>query len=161
MTSRRVTADGSTDRVPRGIEGKLVVFPAPDAASIDRPTHLLVTQREHRSRVRLGRKDDWIERHADHIEYAANFSFRVVDEFLVHHADGAQVELFDRGRGTYTALMAARLAEARAMGKDAAVLQGDRKTSAPICVKLGFREVCSVDFYAWSPTPGAKLGLMH
>ena len=57
--------------------------------------------------------------------------------------------------------MAARLAEARAMGKDAAVLQGDRKTSAPICVKLGFREVCSVDFYAWSPTPGAKPGLMH
>ena len=66
-----------------------------------------------------------------------------------------------RGRGTYTALMAARLAAARAMGKDAAVLQGDRKTSAPICVKLGFQEVCSVDFYAWSPTPGAKPGLMH
>ncbi len=60
-----------------------------------------------------------------------------------------------RGHGTYTALMAARLADARAMGKDAAVLQGDRKTSAPICVKLGFREICSVDFYAWSPTPGA------
>ena len=66
-----------------------------------------------------------------------------------------------RGHGTYTALLAARLAEARAMGKDAAVLQGDRKTSAPICVKLGFREVCSVDFYAWSPTVGANLGLMH
>jgi hypothetical protein len=29
------------------------------------------------------------------------------------------------------------------------VLQGDRKTSAPICVKLGFREVCSIDFYVW------------
>jgi hypothetical protein len=54
-----------------------------------------------------------------------------------------------RGRGTYKALMAARLADARAMGKQAAVLQGDRKTSAPICVKLGFREICSIDFYAW------------
>jgi GNAT superfamily N-acetyltransferase len=54
-----------------------------------------------------------------------------------------------RGRGIYTAMMAARLADARAMGKEAAVLQGDRKTSAPICVKLGFREVCSIDFYVW------------
>ena len=61
-----------------------------------------------------------------------------------------------RGRGTYTALMVARLNEARAMGKDAAVLQADRKTSAPICVKLGFQEVCSIDIYAWSPTSGAK-----
>jgi predicted GNAT family acetyltransferase len=74
---------------------------------------------------------------------------------------GAATLKAHRGRGTYTALMGARLAEARATGKDAAVLQGDRKTSAPICVKLGFREVCSVDFYAWSPTVGANLGLMH
>ena len=37
----------------------------------------------------------------------------------------------------------------RAAGKDTAVLQSDRKTSAPICVKLGFQEVCSIDFYAW------------
>jgi predicted GNAT family acetyltransferase len=54
-----------------------------------------------------------------------------------------------RGHGIYTAMMAARLADARAMGKDTAVLQGDRTTSAPICVKLGFQEVCSIDFYAW------------
>ena len=45
--------------------------------------------------------------------------------------------------------MAARLADARAIGKDTAVLQGDRSTSAPICAKLGFEEVCSIDFYAW------------
>ena len=54
-----------------------------------------------------------------------------------------------RGHGIYTAMMAKRLADARAMGKDTAVLQGDRKTSAPICVKLGFKEVCSIDFYVW------------
>jgi GNAT superfamily N-acetyltransferase len=54
-----------------------------------------------------------------------------------------------RGHGIYTAMMAARLADARALGKDTAVLQGDRKTSAPICVKLGFQEVCSIDLYAW------------
>jgi hypothetical protein len=55
-----------------------------------------------------------------------------------------------RGHGIYTAMMAARLASARAMGKDAAVLQGDRKTSAPIAAKLGFEEICSIDFYRWS-----------
>ena len=55
-----------------------------------------------------------------------------------------------RGHGIYTAMVAARVADARALGKEAAVLQGDRKTSAPICVKLGFSEVCSVDLYVWA-----------
>ncbi len=54
-----------------------------------------------------------------------------------------------RGHGIYTSMMAARVAAARAMGKDSAVMQGDRKTSAPIAVKLGFEEVCSIDFYIW------------
>jgi len=54
-----------------------------------------------------------------------------------------------RGHGIYTAMMAKRLADARATGKETAVLQGDRKTSAPICIKLGFKEVCSIDFYVW------------
>jgi hypothetical protein len=47
-------------------------------------------------------------------------------------------------------MLAARIADAHAMGKHAAVLQADRKTSAPICAKLGFEEVCSIDLYAWS-----------
>ena len=55
-----------------------------------------------------------------------------------------------RRHGIYTAMMAARLADAHAMGKHAAVVQADRKTSAPICAKLGFVEVCSVDLYVWS-----------
>ena len=54
-----------------------------------------------------------------------------------------------RGKGVYTALMAKRLADARAMGMEAAILQADRKTSAPICANLGFEEVCSIDLYAW------------
>jgi hypothetical protein len=37
-----------------------------------------------------------------------------------------------RGRGIYTSLAA-------------------RDTSAPICVKLGFREVCSLELYVWAP----------
>jgi len=57
-----------------------------------------------------------------------------------------------RGHGVYKAMMAKRLADARGMGKDTAVLQGDRKTSAPICAKLGFKEVCGIDVYAWGNT---------
>jgi len=54
-----------------------------------------------------------------------------------------------RGNGVYTALMAKRLMDARAMGMEAAILQADRTTSAPICANLGFEEVCSIDLYAW------------
>jgi predicted GNAT family acetyltransferase len=36
-----------------------------------------------------------------------------------------------RGKGVYTALMAKRLADARDMGLEAAILQADRTTSAP------------------------------
>jgi GNAT superfamily N-acetyltransferase len=54
-----------------------------------------------------------------------------------------------RGQGVYTALMAQRLADARVMGMDAAIVQADRTTSAPICANLGFEEVCSFDLYAW------------
>jgi len=54
-----------------------------------------------------------------------------------------------RGHGVYTALMAKRLADARDMGLEAAILQADRRTSAPICANLGFEEVCSIDLYAW------------
>jgi len=54
-----------------------------------------------------------------------------------------------RGKGVYTALMAKRLADARALDMEAAILQADRRTSAPICANLGFEEVCSIDLYAW------------
>jgi len=44
-----------------------------------------------------------------------------------------------------------RLDDARADGREAAVIQADRNTSAPICAKLGFRELCSLEVYVWSP----------
>ena len=53
-----------------------------------------------------------------------------------------------RGHGLYTALVARRLADARADGRTAAIIQGDRRTSAPICAKLGFRELCGLELYA-------------
>lgn len=60
-----------------------------------------------------------------------------------------------RGRGVYTSLVARRLADARAQGAQAAVIQAVRSTSAPICAKLGFREVCGLELYAWLPEGGA------
>jgi len=54
-----------------------------------------------------------------------------------------------RGRGIYSALVAKRLADARAEGRRAAVIQAVRSTSAPIAAKLGFREVCGLEFFAW------------
>ena len=56
-----------------------------------------------------------------------------------------------RGHGLYTALVKRRLDDARADGREAAIIQGDRETSAPICAKLGFRELCSLVVHVWAP----------
>lgn len=56
-----------------------------------------------------------------------------------------------RQHGLYTALVKRRLDDARADGSEAAIIQADRNTSAPICAKLGFRELCGLEVYAWSP----------
>lgn len=53
-----------------------------------------------------------------------------------------------RGHGLYTALVAKRLADARIDGRTTAVVQADRATSAPICAKLGFREICGLEIFA-------------
>ena len=63
-----------------------------------------------------------------------------------------------RGRGIYTSLVARRLADARAAGAEAAVIQAVRGTSAPVCAKLGFRELLPLEFYAWVP-PGVEMDL--
>lgn len=61
---------------------------------------------------------------------------------------GAATLLEHRGQGLYTALVARRLADARADGRTAAVIQAVRNTSAPICAGLGFRELCGLELYA-------------
>jgi len=53
-----------------------------------------------------------------------------------------------RGRGLYTAFVARRLADACADGRTTAIIQADRRTSAPICAKLGFREICGLEIFA-------------
>jgi GNAT superfamily N-acetyltransferase len=52
-----------------------------------------------------------------------------------------------RGYGIYTSLMARRLADAWQDGIEAAVIQAVRATSAPICRKLGFTEIASLELF--------------
>jgi GNAT superfamily N-acetyltransferase len=65
-----------------------------------------------------------------------------------------------RGRGIYSALVAKRLADARADGRRAAVIQAVRSTSAPIAAKLGFREVCGLEFYSWEGAPHQDIPML-
>jgi GNAT superfamily N-acetyltransferase len=65
-----------------------------------------------------------------------------------------------RGRGIYSALVAKRIADARAEGRQAAVIQAVRSTSAPIAAKLGFREVCGLEFYAWEGAPHQDIPML-
>src|SRR6266700_3222815 len=61
---------------------------------------------------------------------------------------GAVLEAY-RGKGIYTAMVANRLNDARAIGAASAIIQADKQTSAPICAKLGFEAVCSIDVYIY------------
>jgi N-acetylglutamate synthase-like GNAT family acetyltransferase len=54
-----------------------------------------------------------------------------------------------QGRGIYTTLMAKRIEIARNDGKQVAIMQADRTSSAPICAKMGFEEISNLDFYIW------------
>ena len=56
-----------------------------------------------------------------------------------------------RGKGIYSALVKRRLDDAQRDARSHAVIQADRDTSAPICAKLGFKELCSLEVYGWSP----------
>lgn len=54
-----------------------------------------------------------------------------------------------RGLGIYSSLMAKRIEIAKHDGMQAAVMQADRTSSAPICAKIGFQEISNLDFYIW------------
>jgi hypothetical protein len=56
-----------------------------------------------------------------------------------------------RGQRIYSTMVARRLEDVRARGVEAAVIQANRATSAPIAAKLGFQEICPLEIYAWDP----------
>jgi predicted GNAT family acetyltransferase len=74
-----------------------------------------------------------------------------LDESPIVLLGGAATLSEVRGKGLYSALVKKRLDDARADGREAAVIQADRDTSAPICAKLGFRELCSLEVFGWMP----------
>jgi hypothetical protein len=41
------------------------------------------------------------------------------------------------------------------------VIQAVRSTSAPIAAKLGFREICSLEFYAWEGAPHQEIPMLQ
>jgi hypothetical protein len=77
-------------------------------------------------------------------------SFLLPDKPIVV-LQGAGTLTEQRGQGIYSTMVAARLADARERGVEAAVIQADRTTSAPIVRKLGFEEVTSLESYGWEP----------
>ena len=58
-----------------------------------------------------------------------------------------------RGNGAYSALLDRRLRDAADWGMEAAILQADRETSAPICTAYGFHELIDLVFHVWQPDP--------
>jgi GNAT superfamily N-acetyltransferase len=58
-----------------------------------------------------------------------------------------------RGAGAYRTLLARRLADARRDGMAAAAIQAYEDTSAPILLRLGFRELGRLVLHAWAPRP--------
>jgi GNAT superfamily N-acetyltransferase len=104
--------------------------------------------------------NEMLARSRDHVRARGYFAYRGGDRpvawsYLVY-VPGTRIALLGgaatlaehRGHGVYTALVARRLADARADGLTAAIIQADRATSAPICAKLGFREVCALELFA-------------
>lgn len=60
---------------------------------------------------------------------------------------GAAVVEASRGRGVYRQMIRARLEALRSEGCDLAVVTARRSTSAPICARLGFEELCAIEVY--------------
>jgi GNAT superfamily N-acetyltransferase len=84
-------------------------------------------------------------------EPVACSSMGLIPDRAIVHLRGAATDRAHRGRGIYTSLLARRLADARKDGAEAAVIQAMLTTSAPICRRLGFTEVCRLQFYTWYP----------
>ena len=70
---------------------------------------------------------------------------RVTPEIVL--LGGSAVSEAWRGKRIYKALVQKRLQDARAAGATKAFIQAVEETSAPICEKLGFRDICRFQFY--------------
>ena len=80
-------------------------------------------------------------------------SMEFIPGMPIVHLRGAATVKQHRGKGIYTTLLAHRIADALEHGAEAAVIQAVKTTSAPICRRLGFTEICNLELYTWSPVP--------
>jgi len=68
---------------------------------------------------------------------------------IIRLAGAATVEEH-RGKGVYSSIVARRLADAHKDGIKAAVIEAKLTTSAPVCRKLGFKQICELQLYTWT-----------
>ncbi len=68
---------------------------------------------------------------------------------MVRLAGAATVKEY-RGKGIYSSIVARRLADAHKDNMKAAVIEAKLTTSAPVCRKLGFAEICGLQLYTWN-----------
>jgi hypothetical protein len=90
----------------------------------------------------------YLEGVAEPVAYAAKI--HLPDQPLVQLFSSATLPAY-RHRRIYASLVARRLADAYREGAQAAIVQAERATSAPICQKLGFIELSELELYAWMP----------
>lgn len=81
---------------------------------------------------------------------ACSLMFHVPDQPVVMLSGAATLEEH-RGKGIYSSFVARRLADARKEGAEAAAILAVRNTSVPICLKLGFKEICGLEHHSWKP----------
>jgi Acetyltransferase (GNAT) domain len=119
-------------------------YPAPEDAC--RQLNRLMLRHMHplRARVYLA----YVGTKAEPVAYAS--LYHLPDQPIACFFSSATLPEY-RHQRIYASLLARRLADARADGARAAILQAVRDTSAPICRKLGFTELCALELYAWMP----------
>ena len=86
-------------------------------------------------------------------EPAGAGSHRVIGDFA--HLSGASVPPAFRGRGVYRALIQARARVLKERGISLMTIHAREKTSAPICARLGFKEICRFEVFR-APPPAAE-----
>lgn len=143
-TSRAIAADPSIsvtelatdDDAERFLDVLRVVHGAPDHVMARMRRELLARPGERRQRHYLARRGG--------VPVGAT-SYAIMPRcgFL----QGAAVLEPHRGRGVYRAMIRVRLADLRARGLELATVTARRSTSAPICARLGFEEVCAIEVY--------------
>ena len=96
-------------------------------------------------------------------KYVAYLDNQPISAAVMFYMPGVPIAMFQgaatlkeyRGKRAYSALLKQRLQDAKADGMEAAVLQADRSSSAPICAKYGFKELTGIVFHVWQPDDAA------